>query len=48
MTQREIIDRAYGNAPRDIPNSFDFLEYIPQHRVMRYVWLKWIVRKFFR
>ena len=48
MTQRDVIDRAYGNAPSNIPNEFDFLEWLPESRTVRYVWLRWFVRKFFR
>jgi len=48
MSQKDTIDRAYGNAPRDIPNAFSFLDWIPDRRTVRYVWIRWIVRKFFR
>jgi hypothetical protein len=48
MSQRDTIERAYGNAPKDIPNAFSFLDWIPDRRTVRYVWLTRIVRKFFR
>jgi len=48
MTQRETIQRAYGNAPRDIPHEFDFLGWVLDLRALRYIWVRWIVKKFFR
>ena len=48
MTQQDVIDRAYGNAPKNIPAEFDFFSWFPERRAMRYVWLRWIVRKFIR
>jgi len=48
MTSKNTLDRAYGNAPKEIPNSFDFFDWIPERRAVRYFWLRWIIRKFFR
>jgi hypothetical protein len=48
MSTKDTLDRAYGNTPQEIPNSFDFFDWIPDRRAVRYVWIKWIVRKIFR
>jgi len=48
MSQKDTIDRVYSNAPRDIPNAFSFVDFVPDGRTIRYVWIRWIVRKFFR
>lgn len=47
MSQKDTLDRAYGNVPKDLPGSFDFFNFIP-YRPVKYFWLTWIVRKFFR
>jgi len=48
MSQKDTINRAYGNTPKEIPNSFSFLDFIPESRTVRYIWIKWIARKLFR
>jgi hypothetical protein len=47
MTQKDTLNRAYGNVPKEIPGSFGWIdELLP--RPVKYFWLKWIIRKFFR
>jgi hypothetical protein len=48
MAPKDTLNRAYGNAPKDIPSSFDFFDWIPTRRAVRYVWIKWVVRKIFK
>jgi len=48
MTRKETLERAYGNAPKEIPDPWNIFEWLPDRRAIRYVWLKWIVKKFFR
>ena len=47
MSQKDTLDRVYGNVPKEVPDPFgwtdDFLS-----RSVKYFWLRWIVRKFFR
>ena len=44
MTRKDTLDRAYGNIPREVGWGFDLYPARP----IKYFWLKWIVRKFFR
>ena len=46
MSTKDTLNRAYGNAPKELPDPFDFDELFP--RPIKYFWLKWIVRKFLR
>ena len=45
--QDDTLNKAYGSIPKEVSGSFDFFDFIP-YRPLKYVWLKWIVRKFFR
>jgi len=38
MTQKEIIDRAYGHIPKEISMSTDILSWIPSSRGIKYYW----------
>jgi hypothetical protein len=46
MTTNEIIEKAYGNIPKEVGMSFD-LSWIPTPRGVKYYWLV-LVRKFTR
>jgi hypothetical protein len=47
MGRKETLNRAYGNTPKELPDPFAWTDdFMP--RPIKYVWLKWIVRKFFR
>jgi hypothetical protein len=47
MSQKDTLDRAYGNTPKDLPDPFNWTDdFLP--RPIKYMWLKWIVRKFIR
>jgi hypothetical protein len=47
MTQKDTLNRAYGNVPKEVPDPFSWTdEFLP--RSVKYFWIKWIVRKFFR
>jgi len=47
MTRKDTLNRAYGQVPKEIPDPFSWTdEFLP--RSLKYFWLKWIVRKFFR
>ena len=45
MTQKDTINKAYGNIPKDIPSPFDFDILEDWYRVMRYRWIR--LRRFF-
>ena len=45
MTQKETIEKAYGNVPREIPDPFDFDILEDFYRGLRYRWHR--VRRFF-
>jgi hypothetical protein len=47
MTQKDTLDRAYGNVPKELPDPFSWTDELFT-RPAKYFWLKWIVRKFFR
>jgi hypothetical protein len=46
MTRKEILDKAYGNFPKDVGIVFD-LSWLPTPRGVKYYWLI-LVRKFTR
>lgn len=46
MTRNEVIEKAYGNIPKDIGINFD-LSWVPTPRGVKYYWLV-LVRKFTR
>ena len=46
MTTNEVIEKAYGNIPKDVGINFD-LSWIPTLRGVKYYWLV-LVRKFTR
>jgi hypothetical protein len=47
MSAKDTIEKAYGNVPKELPGSVNFFDFIPT-RPVKYIWLKWIVRKLFR
>lgn len=47
MSHKDTLDRAYGNIPKEVGYTIDF-SFMPFHRPVKYFWLTWIVRKFFR
>jgi hypothetical protein len=47
MSRKDTLDKAYGNVPKEIPNPYDFFDWVSP-RPIKYFWIKWIVRKFFR
>lgn len=46
MSSKDTLTRAYGNTPKEIPDPFNFDDLFP--RPIRYLWIKWVVRKFYR
>jgi len=45
MKPIEVIEKAYGNIPKELPLfNFDIWPVRP----VKYFWLKWIVRRLFR
>jgi hypothetical protein len=47
MTQKDTLNKAYGNVPKEVPDPFGWTDDIFP-RPIKYFWVKWIVRKFFR
>jgi hypothetical protein len=47
MTQKDTIDRAYGSIPKELPGSYNFLEWLPTWRGIKYYWYK-LIRKITR
>ena len=47
MTQKETIDRAYGSIPKEVPGNFDYFDWVPTWRGVKYYWYRF-VRKFTR
>ena len=45
MTQKEIINRAYGNIPKEIGMNIDTLTWMPTSRGVKYYWYI-LMRKF--
>ena len=48
MSQKDTLNKAYGNVPKEVGYNIDFFSFIPFRRPVRYFWLTWIVRKIFR
>ena len=46
MTTKEVLNKAYGNIPKEVGINFDMLSFIPV-RGIKYYWLV-LVRKFTR
>jgi len=46
MTTKEVLEKAYGNFPKDVGINFDLL-WLPTPRGVKYYWLV-LVRKFTR
>ena len=46
MSTNEVIEKAYGNIPKEVGINFDMLSFIPV-RGIKYYWLV-LVRKFTR
>ena len=44
--QKNTIDKAYGNMPKEIPGIINMFDFIPLQRPFKYFWLNWIVRNF--
>jgi hypothetical protein len=44
MTQKEILDKAYGNMPREVGMSSDIFDCLPSWRGIKYYWYKLIRR----
>jgi hypothetical protein len=44
---KDTLNKAYGNMPKEVGMNANMFDFIP-HRPVKYFWLKWIVRKFFR
>jgi len=38
MTQKEIIDRAYGHIPKEISMNTDNFSWVPSYRGVKYYW----------
>jgi hypothetical protein len=48
MTKTEdTLQKAYGGIPKDVGFNINVLDFFP-YRPVKYFWVKWIVRKFFR
>ena len=48
MSPKDILDRAYGNVPKEpTPSFFDFTDLIPTWRGIKYYWIK-LIRKITR
>ena len=45
MTQKDTIEKAYGNVPRELPDPFDFDILEDFYRSLRYRWIRF--RRFF-
>ena len=45
---KDTIQKAYGSIPKEVGYNIDFFNFVPVMRPVKYLWLKWIVRKFFR
>jgi hypothetical protein len=48
MKPDEVLQRAYGSVPKEVPTGFNFDVTIFPIRPIKYFWLKWVVRKLFR
>ena len=48
MSQKDTLDKAYGSIPKEVGFSIELFDFIPFRRPVRYFWLTWVVRKFFR
>jgi hypothetical protein len=44
MTQKDTIERAYGNIPKEVGGDFDFFSFLPIPRSIKYYWYK-LIRK---
>jgi hypothetical protein len=44
---KDTIEKAYGSIPKEVGISFDFFDWLTP-RPLKYFWLKWVVRKFWR
>ena len=42
MTTKETINRAYGSIPKEVNSNFDFFDWIPTYRGIKYYWYKFI------
>jgi hypothetical protein len=42
--QQEVIDRAYGNMPKEVGFTFDIMSALPTWRGIKYYWYK-LIRK---
>ena len=47
MTQKETIERAYGNVPKELPGNISFFDWLPTWRGVKYYWYK-LIRKITR
>ena len=47
MTQKEILDRAYGSIPKEVGISQTVFDWVPTGRGIKYFWIK-IIRFFTR
>ena len=45
--REDVMNRAYGNVPKDVPNLFDFGDFIPSPRGVKY-WFIRLIRWFTR
>lgn len=45
MTQKEVIDKAYGHIPKEITTSADIFSWVPSYRGIKYYWYI-LIRKF--
>ena len=45
--QQDTLEKAYGSIPKDYPNPFDFFDWLPTPRGIKYYWIK-LVRRFTR
>ena len=44
MTQKETLDKAYGNMPKEVGFDFDLFGWLPSWRGIKYYWYKLIRR----
>ena len=47
MSGKETLDRAYGNIPKEVAGNFDFFDFVPTPRGIKYYWFK-LIRKITR
>jgi hypothetical protein len=46
--QEEVLQKAYGNMPKEVGFSDNLFDWLPTIRGIKYYWIKYIVRKVFR